>query len=213
MKNVIIIGTGGFAREVFDLVHNSFGYGTEFIFKGFIEGDVPISAERNKLLPGLFYGTVLDYVPDKDDIFVLAIGDVAAKERIVAIIKNKGGGFLRLIHKTSFVSEYARLGEGVVLCAYTGISSNATVGDYVTLNSYSGIGHDSVVGAYSCIMSHVDITGNVHVGTHTFWGSGSRALPHSKIGSHATIGAGSVVLRKVKDKQTVFGVPAKSIDC
>ena len=33
----------------------------------------------------------------------------------------------------------------------------------------------------------------------------------SKIGNHAKIGAGSVVLKKVKEGQTVFGVPAMPI--
>ena len=211
MKNVVIIGTGGFAREIYGILHSSIGFGTDFIFKCFIEGDVPISNERNELLPGPFCGTVLDYIPDKDDVFAMGIADMEAKERIVTIVKSKGGSFLSLIHKTALVSEYAKIGEGVVICPYCGISCNVVIGDHVTINSFSGVGHDAEIGAFSSIMSHVDITGNVHVGSHTFWGSGSRALPHSKIGSHATIGAGSVVLKKVKDNQTVFGVPAKSI--
>lgn len=212
MKNVVIIGTGGFAREVHDLLYTSIGYGTDFTFKCFIEGDVPISEERIKLLPGPFQGTILDYILEKDDVFVLGIADIGAKERIDSIVKQKGGRFLNLIHNTSLVSPFAKLGEGIIICPYCGVSCNVVIGDHVMMNSFSGIGHDSRVGAYSSIMSHVDITGNVHVGSHTFWGSGSRALPHSKIGSHATIGAGSVVLRRVKDHQTVFGVPAKPLD-
>ena len=211
MKNVVIIGTGGLAREIYELLHNSIGYGTQFDFKCFIEGDVPINKDRNDLLPGPFQGTVIDYIPCKNDMFVMAIADVDAKERIVSIVKNKGGNFLTLIHKTALVSEYAQIGEGVVLCSYSSVSCNVVIGDYVVINAYSGVGHDAVVGEYSSIMSHVDITGDVRVGSHTFWGSGSRALPHATIGSHAIIGAGSVVLRKVKDNQTVFGIPAKPI--
>lgn len=211
MKNVVIIGTGGFAREVYGLLYTSIGYKTDFKFKCFIEGDVPISNERNELLPGLFCGTVLDYIPDKDDVFVMGIADMEAKERIVTIVKSKGGRFLSLIHKTALVSEYAKIGEGAVLCPYSCVSCNVIIGECVIINAYSSIGHDSIIGDFTSIMSHVDITGDVHIGSHTFWGSGSRALPHSIIGSHAKIGAGSVVLRRVKDNQTVFGVPARRI--
>lgn len=209
MKNLVIIGTGGFAREIFWHARNSLGYNKEFILKCFIEGDVPISEERNRILPCHFRGTVLDYIPDKDDIFVMAVADVYAKERIASIIKEKGGKFIRLIHKTALVSEYATLGEGVVLCPFTTVSCNVIIGDFVMMNVYSDLGHDAVVGSYSSIMAHVDITGNVKVGSHSFWGSGARAVPHAKIGSYTTIGAGSVVLSKVKDNQKVFGVPAK----
>ena len=211
MKNLVIIGTGGFARELYWHAHCSVGYGTEFMFKCFIEGDVPVDKERNILLPGPFAGTVLDYDIDEDDIFAMSITDVYAKERIANLIKLKGGDFITLIHQTALVSSQATLGEGVVLSPFTFVSCNVNVGDFTTLNVYSSIGHDAVIGSYSCIMGHVDITGNVHVGTHTFWGSGSRALPHATIGSFATIGSGSVVLKKVKDNQIVFGIPAMSI--
>lgn len=209
MKELVIVGTGGFAREVFWHAQNSLGFNEEFKFKCFIEGNVPISEERNCVLPGLFKGTVYDYIPEQDDIFVMAITDVNAKELVASIVKSKGGKFTNLIHKTALVSEYAKLGEGVVLCPFTTVSCNAVIGDFVMLNVYSDLGHDAVVGDYSSIMSHVDITGYVKVGTHTFWGSGSRALPHVKIGSNTIIGAGSVVINRVKDNQKVFGVPAK----
>jgi len=60
-------------------------------------------------------------------------------------------------------------------------------------------------------MGYVDICGFAQIGEASYFGSGSRVLPHVKIGNHATIGAGSVVLRKVKDEDTVFGNPAVSI--
>ena len=211
MKNLVIIGTGGFAREVYWHAQNSVGYGNEYKFKCFIEGDVPVSKERNSLLPGPFYGTVLDYEVEDDDVFVLAIANVDAKQRIVNIIKEKGGSFIRLIHNNALVSPFAKLGEGVIITAFVTISCNTIVGDFVQYNSYSSLGHDSRVGDYSSIMAHVDITGNVDCGKYTYWGSGARALPHSKIGDNSVVGAGSVVLRNVKAGQTVFGNPAMPI--
>lgn len=211
MKRLVIIGTGGFAREVYWHAQNSIGYGLNYEFKCFVEGDVPINEDRNKLLPGYFAGTVLDYKIQEDDVFVLAIANVDAKKRIVDIVKSKGGSFIQLIHKSALVSPYAKLGEGVIISAFVTISCNTVVGNFVQYNSYSSLGHDAKVGDFSSIMAHVDITGNVECGKYTYWGSGSRALPHAKIGDHATVGAGSLVLKRVKAYQTVFGVPAKGI--
>ena len=40
---------------------------------------------------------------------------------------------------------------------------------------------------------------------------GSRLLPHKMIENNASVGAGSVVISKVKEGTTVFGIPAKKL--
>ena len=211
MKELLIVGTGGFAREVFWHAHNSLGYGTEFTIKGFLEGNVPLDKTKYTLLPAQVLENVLNYKISENDVFVLALANSKLKELLAGIIASNGGEFINLIHETAMVSDTAQLGIGIILCQFTSISCNTVVGNHTMLNAYSGFGHDCKIGDYSSVMAHVDITGNVSVGTHTFWGSGSRALPGSKIGNYATVGAGSVVIRKVKDGKTVFGVPAMEI--
>ena len=39
--------------------------------------------------------------------------------------------------------------------------------------------------------------------------TGAIILPHIKVGKNCTIGAGAVVVKKVKDGDTVYGNPAK----
>lgn len=211
MKELLIVGTGGFAREVFWHAHNSLGYGTEFIIKGFLEGNIPVDKTKYGLLPADVMDNVLNYKISHNDVFVVAMANSKLKELLVHIVLDNGGNFINLIHKTAMVSNTAQLGIGIILCQFTSISCNTTVENHVMLNAYSSLGHDAKIGEYSSIMGHVDITGNVSVGTHTFWGSASRALPGSKIGNYATVGAGSVVIRKVKEGKTVFGVPAMEI--
>lgn len=211
MKNLLIVGTGGFAREVYWHAQNSFGYDSEFRIKGFLEGNVPLHPDMYSLLPLPVLNNIINYNPLRDDVYVIAIANSEVKEKISEIILDKGGSFFNLIHKTAMVSSKAVLGEDVILCPYVMVSCNTVVGSHVMFNAYSDLGHDAVVGNFTSIMCHVDITGNVKVGSHTFWGSGARALPGSKIGDHATVGAGSVVLRKVKANTTVFGNPAMEI--
>lgn len=211
MKHLLIVGTGGFAREVYWHAQNSLGYKTEYGLKGFLEGNVPLQQDTYSLLPMPVLSNVTDYKPEENDVFVIAIANAKVKEKISKIILSKNGEFINVVHKTAMVSPLAILGKDIILCPYVMISCNTIIGDHVMFNAYSDLGHDSVVGAFTSIMCHVDITGKVKVGTHTFWGSGARALPSSKIGDNAIVGAGSVVLKKVKPNTTVFGNPAVEI--
>ncbi len=51
MKDLIIIGVGGFAREVYWHAQNSIGYRTEWDIKGFLDGDVILSEKEYNKLP------------------------------------------------------------------------------------------------------------------------------------------------------------------
>lgn len=211
MKQLIIIGTGGFAIELYEHIQNSIGYSEEFLFKGFIEGDIDYTGKDYSFLPGSFLGGIKDYKIMDDDVFTLAVADPVLKERLATIAINRGCTFINIIHKTVVVSQNATLGEGIILAPFTIVTSNAIIEDFVMLNTYSGIGHNSKIGKYSSVMGHVGINGHVTVGHHTFWGAGAQALPGSNIGDFAKVGACSLVLRRVKAGDTVFGVPAKSI--
>ena len=210
MKQLLIIGVGGFAREVYELAQNSLGYQTDWIIKGFIDGTVKLPKEKYDLLEAPVWDNVEKYEIAEEDVFVCAVADPEIKMHLCQIIENRGGDFINLIHTTATVSPRAIMGRGIILGRLTGISCDVRIGNHVLLNTCSAVGHDASIGSFTSIMSYVDITGNAEIGERTYWGSGARCLPHSKIEHDSVVGAGSVVLKKVKAHQTVFGVPAKS---
>lgn len=211
MKNLLIIGVGGLAREVYGHTKNSKGYGTAWTIKGFLDGNVRLEEKEYELLDAPLYGNVENYQIEEEDVFICAIANPKVKMLLTKMIEDRGGTFINLIHHTAIISHRAMIGRGVVICQFVTVSCDANIGNHVLINLASEIGHDASVGEYSSLMSYVDITGNVSVGKGTYWGSGSRALPHSKIENNSTVGAGSVVLKKVKENQTVFGIPAMPI--
>ena len=210
MKKLLIVCTGDYAREVYWHAQNSKGYGTEYVIKGFLEGNVPLKEEYD-LFPMPVIDNVINYQICEDDVFVIANSDGKLKEKLAVMLEAKKAKFINLLHNTSQVALRTKLGCDVIIGPFCMVSVDVVIGNHIILNSYDSLGHDAVLGDFTSVMSHVDITGKVNVGTHTYWGSGSRALPSSKIGNYAKIGAGSVVLKKVKEGQTVFGVPAMPI--
>lgn len=211
MKQLIIIGAGGFAREVCDMLPSMRGFCDEWRFKGFLDGTARLEESAYKILQAPVLGDIASYRIQNEDVFACAIGDPLVKEQVTHIVEEKGGKFINLIHKTATISDSAVLGTGNILCKYSSVNANAWLGNYIMVNNFSQIAHDAKIGSYTSIMCYVDITGGVIVGEKTFWGSGARALPHSKIGAKSLIGAGSLVLKRVNEGQHVLGVPAKPI--
>ena len=210
MKNLIIVGVGGFAREVYWHAQTSHGFNTEWTIKGFLDGDVKLAAEEYKKLPENVpvLGDVDNYKICPDDVFACAVGTPQARKKLVEKILNRGGEFINLIHRNCYVIPSAKIGRGVIISVYSTLSDLVEVEDFVAVNSETCLGHDVKVGKYTCIMSHVEIGGETKIGEEVFIGSQVEILPHSKIGDGAFVGAGSVVLKKVRAGKKVFGNPA-----
>lgn len=205
MKELIIIGAGGLAREVYDLALDVLDK-REFRIKGFLS-DGPSNIQDLGYPPVL--ETVANYIPKKTDVFLCAIGNVKDRKKTTSIILNNGGKFINLIHPTAIVSKSAVIGDGVIIKAFCVIDSDVNIGDFCYLQSSVIIGHDSKIGPFGQLNSFVFIAGNIEVGELCSLNAGARLIQGIKIGDEGVVGMGSVVIRSVKPRTTVFGNPAK----
>lgn len=208
MKHLIIIGVGGFAREVYWHAQNSIGYLNEWDIKGFLDGDVKLSDEEYAKLDAPLLGNVFSYEFNNDDIFVCAIGTGVARKKMCEEIIARGGTFINLISKDSTIQGNVQIGVGNIICPSVHINDNAQIGDFVLFNIGVAVGHDSNIGSYSSFMGGVTICGYATVGQCTYWGTNAVAMPHSNVGNDVQVGVGSVVFKRVKSGLSVFGNPA-----
>jgi sugar O-acyltransferase (sialic acid O-acetyltransferase NeuD family) len=207
LPKLVIIGAGGFGREMLAWARQSLQFETEWTIKGFIDDNVDALAGKNT--PARVLGTVDDYAPAPEDVFVCAMGMPEFKRRCCEIIASRGGRFTQLIHRTTVMGDNVELAEGVVLCPYTVVTANNRLGRCVAVNLHSSIDHDACVDDWSQVNCHCDLTAAVRVGREVFIGSSVSIIPNVKVGDRAYLGAGSVVLRDVPEGAKVFGVPAR----
>lgn len=211
MKNLIIIGVGGFAREVYWHAQKSVGFGVDWRIKGFLDGDVKLAAQEYELLPAAVLGDVDGYEICADDVFTCAVGTPKARKILCEKILARGGEFVNVVSTLAYVMPTVELGRGVIIAPHVCIGDRARLDDFVAVNALAIVGHDAQVGKFSCVMPQANIAGKCQVGAEVFVGSGALVLPKAKVGDGATIGAGSVVLKKVRAGATVFGNPAIEI--
>lgn len=207
MRNLYIVGAGGFGREVYCWLHDMSDAGRDWEFGGFLD-DNPAALGDFNYEKGVV-SSIKDFVPTAGDLFVCGIGAVPTKRNICQPLIDRGAQFLTVVHPSVVMGENVQLGEGVVLCPGVILTCDISIGDMVMINCHSSAGHDVSVGAWSTISGHCDLTGHTKLGRGVFFGSGARIIPEKTIGDDAFVGAGSVVIRSVAAGQKVFGSPAR----
>lgn len=210
MKQLIIIGAGGFGREVLAWARQSAGHGSEWTIKGFID-DNP-NALSGLRVPAPWLGRIEDHRPAADEVFICAIGIPALRRKCYERIEAVGGRFVSLIHRTAVVGDEVEFGEGVILCPYAVVSGYNKIGKGVVVNMHATIDHDANVGDWTQVNCHCDLTGGVQVGAEVWFGSHVAVAPRIRIGDRAYLGIGSAILRDVDADTKVFGLPARRVE-
>ncbi|MFE5320253.1 acetyltransferase [Paenibacillus sp. NPDC056579] len=207
MLDIIIVGAGGFGREVYLWAKDAFPE-NEYRIKGFLSPnphDLDYFRTEAKII-----GDENTYDIQENDRFLFAIGNIDIKKRVVTQLKQRGAQFLTLIHPTAIVTPTATIGEGVILCPFVTVSDHVEIGNFVMMNFYSSCGHDAKVGDYSILCPYATVNGFSILQDEVFLASHSTVTPRKKVGYRAQVSANSVVMYDVPDYNFVFGVPGRN---
>ena len=206
MKDLYIVGAGGFGREVYTWLH-AMDASSDWRFSGFLD-------DNATALGGLNYdkgvvAPISDFAVEPSQVFVCGIGGVSAKIKLCQPLIDQGARFLTIVHPTAVIGRNVQLGQGVVLCPGAILTCDIKIGAMTMINCCSSVGHDATIGDWCTISAHCDLTGHTKLGRGVFMGSGAKVVPGKSIGDDALIGAGSVVIQSVAAGQQVFGNPAR----
>ena len=208
MKKVVIIGAGGFGREVIEIFKDQNRLQKQWEILGFIDEN---SALSGKIINNFSVLGGLDWFENNRDVgCVIAIGDPKTKKRIADFLEKKDVLFYNAIHPSVIISEFVNLGNDVIICAGSILTVNILIKNHVILNLNNTVGHDSVIEDYCSIMPGVSINGENHIGNGVYIGTGATFIQKVQVGEWSIIGAGAVVIEDIPDHVVAVGIPAKA---
>ena len=209
MKNLVIIGAGGFGREMFGAAREALGFGARFRIKGFLDGN-PAALDGFSGYPSII-GAPETYKVEADDVFITALGSIASRRRCAGMIEQRGGTFIPIVHRSASLGPNVVVGDGSFIAHNVVLTADVKVGRHACVFHGTVIVHDTTLADFTHVYSLVSIGGGVSIGKGAEVFPGARVVPRIKIGAGAIVGIGSAAVRDVDSDITVFGVPAKRL--
>jgi sugar O-acyltransferase (sialic acid O-acetyltransferase NeuD family) len=208
VKDLLIYGAGGFAREALQIVHAINAINPTWHFRGFVV-DPEHAGAKESVNGHPVTSDPAELTDDDRPEFLVAIGNPFVRQKIVAKLAKKGCIFPTIVHPKAWIGEHVTLNPGTIICAGCCLTTDIEIGQHCHLNLTSTVGHDARLGEFCTISPGVNISGNVRLGNLVEIGTGAALLPKVSIGSGSVIGAGAVVLKDVPANVTAVGVPAQ----
>lgn len=201
MKNIAIIGGGGHAKILIDLINEIGNYKIIGIFDDY---------KTEKVLNYLIIGRICDIKKVKEvDCYVIGIGNDNFRKKIYDDYPDLN--WETLIHPKSFVSKMSTIGSGTVVCAGAIIQPDVHIGKQCIINTNSSVDHECLIGNFCSISPGSVICGQVKIGENCFIGANSTIIQCLNIGNNCIIGAGSVIIKNIGNNKKVVGNPSREI--
>jgi sugar O-acyltransferase (sialic acid O-acetyltransferase NeuD family) len=208
MKDIVIIGAGGFGREVAWLIEDINKVNNDWNIIGFVDDNKYIQGTE---INGYKVVGDIDWLKKQELFVVNAIGDSIIKKKVMEKLDGSKNKYPVLIHPSVICSDSVSFGEGSIICAGNIITVNIEIGKHVIINLDCTIGHDAIIGDYSTILPSVNISGFVKTEECVSFGTGSAVIQGVNIGRNTVVGAGAVVVKDLPANCTAVGSPAKPI--
>ncbi len=202
-KDVIIIGAGGHAKVIADIIYKS---GDNLI--GFLDDNL---ANKGKeiYLGKKVIGTTKDIEIYNKNYFIIGIGNNSIRKKI----NNENN--LKLytaIHPSAIIAEDVKIGTGSVIMAGVVINPGTVIGKNCIINTCSSLDHDNLLEDYVHISPGAHLAGTVSVKEGTWICTGATIINNITIAKNNIIGAGSVVIKDINEENgTYVGVPVKKL--
>lgn len=207
MKKIsCIYGTGGFGREAYLCLYESFQSTGIDMSKNFCFID-DNKENIGKEIMGLKVISRDSFDSDIHSICV-AVGDPVTRKAIVNSLP-KETTFFSIIHHSVYISPWVNIGEGAIITAGTILTCNISIGDHCHLNLNTTIGHDCVIGDYFTTAPGVNISGSCEIADKVYFGTSSSIRQGIKVCKNSTIGMGAIVVKDINEAGVYVGSPAK----
>lgn len=212
MRDLLIAGAGGLARETASAVAAINAVGPQWTLRGFLDDDPTLHGTTVSGVPVI---GPLDAVADHPDAALVVCIANPRNPGVRGLVTRRlglpGDRYATIVHPSASVGTGCSVGPGSVILAQTVLTADVRVGAHVAVMPQVVLTHDDEVGDFATIASGVRVSGGVVIGAAAYLGTGALIRESLRIGARSIVGMGSVLLRDVPAGEVWAGNPARLI--
>lgn len=210
MKDIFVIGSGGFSKQVIEIIEEINYKENRYNLVGIIDD--------NKKLVGtkvLGYKVIGDtdylnkYSTDNKVYGIIAIANSKVRETIAKKLARVF--WVNLVHPTAIVSRYTQYGVGNIICAGVIVNPNFKMGNHCHINIGCTLGHDIIIRNFVTLMPACKISGNTILKSMSTVGSGAVILQGLTLEENVILGAAALLTKNTHKDYTYIGIPARGM--
>ncbi|MBV5257546.1 transferase [Synechococcus moorigangaii CMS01] len=208
---VAILGAGGHARVVADILMSAAESGADVSVAGFVapEGNgwrcFPLLGDDHALSGLVSSGQITH--------FIIGVGSISGgtphRIRLADAAVAAGAQPISAIHPTAAVARDVIIEPGAVIMAMAAVNVGSRIGKHAIINTGACIDHDAIVDDFAHVAPRSVLSGDVRVGRNALVGVGATVRQGLSIGANATLGAGAVAVSDIAKGVTAKGNPAR----
>lgn len=207
---LVILGSGGFAREVLSVVEAINLTSPTWDMLGFVVdtqyGETGTIVNNKPILGNFSWFSSHPTIS-----VVCGVGAPEIRWEMIKRLNDLDVHFATLIHPSVLRTPWMNIGAGSVITAGCILSNQVSILDHVHINPSTTIGHDVQLESFVSIAPGVLVSGNVHICEGAYIGTGAAIIEKTVIHEWAIVGAGSTIINNVPANTTVVGNPARVI--
>ena len=208
-RPLLLLGTGGFARETLELVRAVNRDEPTWDVVGMLDDD---PRTHGRSIHGVEVVGPCAAVRDHPGAFVTACvaspDDPMRRLALVARLDLPAERYATLVHPAAVVPASSSIGPGSVLHAAAVLTADVELGAHVAVMPAVVLTHDDVVGDGVTFGARASVAGGVTIERGAYIGAGALLREKIAVGSGAVVGMGAVVTRPVPSGEVWAGVPA-----
>jgi len=201
---LLIYGSGGFGREVYDLACRINNKENRWVDISFID-----DVSKEKSLNGIKIYKFEEIFTLNDIECIVALGEPASREKLYNRLVEHNVKIATLIDPSAIVSKSATIKEGSIISAFSLIANNVYIKENTVIQTFVNVGHDIIIGRHSVLSSNVSPGGNDVFGDKVYVGMGAVIKEKLNIGNNSIIGMGSCVCHDIPPDVIALGNPAR----
>lgn len=201
MNVLIIVGAGGMGLEAAAYAED---IGTLPI-KGFLDDTKP-AGTRHGGHPVL---GPTDAPLDPAALYVIALGNPAARRALAEKLEAKGARLATLIHPTAYIAASATFGDGCIFAPFSFVGPEVKIGKNCLLNIYASAGHECMIGDHCALAPYAGTHASSFLEEAVFLAAHAVVTNGVRIGANAKLAAGAVTYTNVPPNASALGNPAR----